>query len=103
MTAKPTPRQAEVLTLIYQRTERDGFVPSVRELGKALGLRSTSTLQFHLTGLAERGFIQRDPRKNRAIQITAEGRAYLGNSLDGAKVADLRPVCSHCKGTGLAY
>jgi len=97
------PRQAEILTMIYKHTERNGFVPAIREMCEATGLSSTSTLHYHLTCLADRGLIQWAKGRNRAIQITNSGRTWLGVKLEKPKLAALRPVCPHCKGSGLAY
>jgi len=65
-------RQKEVLDFLRNSLREKGYVPSIRELGEALGLRSTSTIHYHLTGLADRGLIRWDKGKNRAIQLIGE-------------------------------
>lgn len=62
-------RQREVLDFLRHSLRKQGYVPSIRELGEALGLKSTSTIHYHLTGLAERGLIRWEKGKNRAIQV----------------------------------
>lgn len=62
-------RQKQVLDYLRSSLREKGYVPSIRELGEALGLKSTSTIHYHLTGLAERGMIRWDKGKNRAIQL----------------------------------
>lgn len=64
-----TERQAEILTFIVRETRSRGYPPSVREIGEAMGLRSSSTVHGHLTRLEEKGYIRRDPSKPRAIEI----------------------------------
>lgn len=64
-----SPRQRQILSLIRKQIQERGYPPSVRELGEAVGLRSSSTVHAHLTRLEERGYIRRDPTKPRAIEI----------------------------------
>lgn len=62
-------RQRQVLEFIVRRLRERGYPPSVREIGNALGLRSSSTVHGHLNRLEEKGFIRRDPTKPRAIEV----------------------------------
>ena len=71
-TADLPQRQREVLDYLRRSLREQVYVPSIRELGEALGLRSTSTIHYHLTGLAERGLIRWDKGKNRAIQLIGD-------------------------------
>ncbi|HHV94821.1 MAG TPA: transcriptional repressor LexA [Firmicutes bacterium] len=64
-----TERQREVLEFIKERVRRKGYPPSVREIGEAVGLRSSSTVHGHLRRLESKGYIRRDPTKPRAIEI----------------------------------
>jgi repressor LexA len=66
---KLTPRQREVLEVIEQYQRERGFPPSVREIGKAVGLTSPSTVHAHLSALQKLGFLKRDPTKPRAIEV----------------------------------
>lgn len=65
-------RQRQVLGFIKQEIRRRGYPPSVREIGEALGLSSSSTVHGHLNRLEEKGIIRRDPTKPRAIEILDE-------------------------------
>ncbi|MBQ2994336.1 MAG: helix-turn-helix domain-containing protein, partial [Peptococcaceae bacterium] len=62
-------RQVEILEYITKQTALRGYPPSVREIGEAVGLQSSSTVHNHLTQLEEKGYIRRDPTKPRAIMI----------------------------------
>src|SRR5579883_252379 len=53
--------------------QQRGYPPSVREIGTALGLTSSSTVHSHLAALEKKGFIHRDPSKPRAIEILKAG------------------------------
>ncbi len=64
-----TERQRQILTFIKVETRRRGYPPSVREIGEAVGLKSSSTVHGHLARLEEKGMIRRDPSKPRAIEI----------------------------------
>lgn len=62
-------RQARILDFIKEELCKKGYPPSVREIGEAVGLLSSSTVHGHLQTLAEKGYIRRDPSKPRAIEI----------------------------------
>ncbi|MFV0559197.1 MAG: transcriptional repressor LexA [Enterococcus sp.] len=66
-------RQLEVLRFIYEQVNEKGYPPTVREIGEAVHLSSTSTVHGHLARLEKKGLIQRDPTKPRAIELTALG------------------------------
>ena len=64
-----TQRQQEILEFIILETQKKGYPPSVREIGDAVGLSSSSTVHAHLEKLQQLGYIRRDPTKPRAIEI----------------------------------
>jgi repressor LexA len=65
-------RQAEIFEVLRQWRTEKGYVPSIREIGLATGLRSTSTIHYHLTSLAARGLIEWEKGRNRAIRIMGD-------------------------------
>ncbi|MCG7339551.1 transcriptional repressor LexA [Staphylococcus sp. ACRSN] len=67
-----TKRQNEIFEYIKQTVQSKGYPPSVREIGEAVGLASSSTVHGHLSRLEEKGYIKRDPTKPRAIEIVSE-------------------------------
>lgn len=64
-----TTRQKQILAYIKDMLRVKGYPPSVREIGAAVGLRSSSTVHSHLTKLEELGLLRRDPTKPRAIEV----------------------------------
>lgn len=71
-------RQLEVLKFIHTRVSEKGYPPTVREIGEAVQLSSTSTVHGHLSRLEKKGLIQRDPTKPRAIELTTLGLETIG-------------------------
>jgi len=68
-TTRLTPRQQQILEIIDQHISERGYPPSVREIGKAIGLTSPSSVQNHLNRLNELGYLRRDPVKPRALEV----------------------------------
>jgi len=64
-----TDRQRQILDFIRAEIHRRGFPPSVREIGEAVGLSSSSTVHAHLAALEDKGFLRRDPSKPRALEV----------------------------------
>jgi len=79
MKKKLTSRQGAILKYIKKVIDERGYPPSVREIGEAVGLRSSSTVHSHLVNLEKKGYIRRDPTKPRAIEV-------LGNKSSAVQV-----------------
>lgn len=79
-----TERQRQVLEHIAASIRRHGIVPSVREIGQALGMRSPSTVHQHLTALERKGYIKRYGDRMRVLEVL--DRRILP---DGEQVAHL--------------
>ncbi len=74
-------KQEAILSYIKREVSSRGYPPSVREIGDAVGLTSTSTVHGHLSKLEQRGLIRRDPTKPRAIEIIDDTfRAQAGQA-----------------------
>lgn len=67
--SKLSGRQQEILNYIRKCVHEKGYPPSVREIGLAVGLASSSTVHGHLERLQSKGFLRRDPTKPRAIEL----------------------------------
>lgn len=67
-----TRRQDEILAFMKEYIVSHGFPPTVREIGKALGVSSPATIHAHLANLEKKGIIKKDGSKNRAIELLVE-------------------------------
>jgi repressor LexA len=79
-----TPRQRQVLEFIEHEIRHRGYPPSVREIGEAVGLSSSSTVHAHLAALQDKGYLARDPAKPRAIEVRLD--------IDSGAPVERRPV-----------
>ncbi|WP_344802122.1 transcriptional repressor LexA [Microlunatus ginsengisoli] len=64
-----TPRQRRILETIKETVERRGYPPSIREMGDAVGLASSSSVAHQLKMLEQKGFLRRDPNRPRALEV----------------------------------
>lgn len=78
MTKSSETRQMNILRFIYNMVESKGYPPTVREIGRAVSLSSTSTVHGHLARLTKKGLLKRDPTKPRAMEVTQAGLEALG-------------------------
>ena len=76
-----TKRQKEIFDYIRRYASKHGYPPTVREIGKAVGLTSSSTVHAHLANLEKIGLLKRDPTKPRAIELLiGKAKKALGPS-----------------------
>ncbi|MER7543847.1 transcriptional repressor LexA [Actinomadura sp.] len=68
-----TQRQRMVLEVIRDSVQRRGYPPSMREIGEAVGLTSTSSVSHQLRSLQRKGFLRRDPNRPRAVEVRVPG------------------------------
>src|SRR5467141_481719 len=64
-----TKRQQEIFDFIKRYSDKYGYPPTVRDIGKAVGLASSSTVHAHLANLERLGMLRRDPSKPRALEL----------------------------------
>lgn len=114
MEADLTSKQAEILKVIKDNIRQKGYPPSVREIGQAVGLSSSSTVHGYLRKLEKKGYLRRDPTKPRAIEVLdPEGERMecvnvplLGRVAAGLPLLavenkeDLFPLPAHFTGAG---
>ena len=114
MTTTLTPKQAEILAIIKDNLRKKGYPPSVREIGQAVGLSSSSTVHGYLRKLEKMGYLRRDPAKPRAIEVLDQheqkvecvnvpvlGKVAAGEPLLAVEnVEDLFPLPTHFTGNG---
>jgi repressor LexA len=67
-----TKRQQEIFDFIKRYSSRHGYPPTVRDIGRAIGLTSSSTVHAHLANLEKLGLLKRDPTKPRAMEILVD-------------------------------
>jgi len=69
------PRQQQILDFLREHSRQHAYPPTVREIGQAVGLSSSSTVQNHLNSLESRGYIHRDPSKSRTVEVVDDTAA----------------------------
>ena len=106
MTEQLTERQTKILDYIRYVTRVRSYPPSVREIGEAVGLSSSSTVHNHLNQLERRGLIKRDPSKSRTVQLVQDAAAdqqrrnavsvpVIGNVAAGAPILAEQNIEDH--------
>jgi repressor LexA len=98
-----TPRQQRVLAHIKDSIEKRGYPPSMREIGEAVGLTSSSSVAHQLKVLEEKGFLKRDPNRPRALEVflpevMAARRSISAaddSSFDATGVGDSLPAAAY--------
>lgn len=76
---KLTDRQQQVLDFIQAKINRDGYPPTIREIGDNLGIRSTNGVNDHLKALSKKGYLQRTEAKSRACVPTSGRESFKGD------------------------
>jgi repressor LexA len=94
-----TKRQQEIFDYIKTYSARYGYPPTVRDIGKAVGLTSSSTVHAHLANLEKLGLLRRDPSKPRAIELldraTRDARAAVSGVIGRVAPTAGLPVVGH--------
>ncbi|WP_231513731.1 transcriptional repressor LexA [Microbispora rosea] len=72
-----TPRQRKILEVIRDSVQQRGYPPSMREIGEAVQLTSTSSVSHQLTALQRKGYLRRDPHRPRALEVRLPGEPVL--------------------------
>ena len=85
-----TPRQQRVLAHIKDAIEKRGYPPSMREIGEAVGLTSSSSVAHQLRVLEEKGFLKRDPNRPRALEVFLPEVMAARRSLGAAEETSVR-------------
>ena len=80
-------RQQQILDFLRSHSREHAYPPTVREIGQAVGLSSSSTVQNHLNSLESRGFIRRDPAKSRTVEVVQAGGGATATPQSPARTA----------------
>ena len=100
-------KQEEILAFLRRFSAENGYAPSVREIGAAVGLKSTASVHYHLEELKSRGLIEMDGTKNRDISLPDSGKGRIpvvgvvtaglpilaGENIEGSIPWDGDPAC----------
>jgi repressor LexA len=79
-------RHIRIMEFLFEFQEERGYSPSIREIGKFIGVESTSLVDYYLEQLKEEGYIERDKRVSRSIRVLKPIEASrLGKALGGVK------------------
>ena len=76
-----TKRQQEIFDFIKSYSAKYGYPPTVRDIGKAVGLASSSTVHAHLANLEKAGLLRRDPSKPRALELLDKAADVVKNAV----------------------
>ena len=82
--AETTKKEKAILKFIESQVLENGYPPSVREIGKAIGLSSTATVHAYLAKLEKQGYIKKEDKKGRTLKIIkgTNGEPYVKSSKD---------------------
>ncbi len=80
-----TKRQQEIFDFIKRYSAKHGYPPTVRDIGKAVGLASSSTVHAHLANLEKLGLLRRDPSKPRALELLDKASSAVGDAVDNVR------------------
>lgn len=99
---KARAREQRILEFMQQEVKRKGYAPTVREIGTALDIKSTSTVHKDIASLVSQGYIKKDPAKPRALVLTEKGgghRDKIGNVSAFEDTVEIPVVGSIAAGT----
>lgn len=99
-----TKRQKDILDTIKKMIAKNGFPPTVREIGAMVGLNSSATTHFHIKKLIEKGYLKQDSTKNRTLELLVDneyiekddkvvdvpllGKVQAGNPIEAINMPD---------------
>ena len=87
--AQLTARQREILAFVNDHSAQHGYPPTVREIGTAVGLTSSSTVHAHLANLERLGLLRRDPAKPRALNLVGRSTKSPPQETSGIRMLPL--------------
>jgi len=90
-----TKRQQEIYDFIGKYSAKYGYPPTVRDIGKAVGLASSSTVHAHLANLEKAGLLRRDPSKPRAIELLDRAVGQAAGAIRSVVSPSGLPVVGH--------
>src|ERR1700735_4449420 len=85
-------RQRKVLQVIRESVQRRGYPPSMREIGEAVGLTSTSSVSYQLSTLQSKGYLHRDAGRPRTVEVRLPGHPAVRPEADPEEELTAEPV-----------
>ncbi len=89
MRYKNLDKQQKILDFVNRQVQEKGYPPSVREICKAVGFKSTSTVHAYLSSLEEKGLIAKDPAKTRALKVIDENSKSLEGYISDHEIENI--------------
>ena len=89
MRSKNSVKKKEILEFVNRQVQEKGYPPSVREICKAVGFKSTSTVHAYLKSLEEEGLIVKDPSKTRALKVIDESSKNLEGYISNHEIENV--------------
>jgi repressor LexA len=90
-----TKRQQEIFDFIKKYSAKYGYPPTVRDIGKAVGLASSSTVHAHLSNLEKAGLLRRDPSKPRALELLDRAASTVADAAKSVVRPSGLPLVGH--------
>src|SRR6266536_3073524 len=87
-------RQRRVLQVIRESVQRRGYPPSMREIGEAVGLTSTSSVSYKLSTLQNKGYLRRDAGRPRTVEVRLPGHPAVRPEAEGPEEAAVLDIAS---------
>src|SRR6202161_2463654 len=85
-------RQRKVLQVIRESVQKRGYPPSMREIGEAVGLTSTSSVSYQLSTLQSKGYLRRDAGRPRTVEVRLPGHPAVRPDLEAEEEINAEPV-----------
>lgn len=89
-------RQSNILKFIYKHLNQEGFVPTIREIGQATQISSTSVVNYNLERLVQLGYLIKPYGKSRALTLTIHGISFVESNHSGSEMSFLTDKDSDC-------
>ena len=89
-------RQSNILKFIYKHLNQEGFVPTIREIGQATQISSTSVVNYNLERLVQLGYLIKPYGKSRALTLTSHGVSFVESNQSRSKIALVTDKASDC-------
>lgn len=91
---KENPRVMDILLFIFDFKDKNDYSPTVREIGNAIHITSTSVVNYYLRRLRTQDFLDFNPREARTLRLTKKGKEYVNNLTMPKRRKSDEPFCA---------